>query len=192
MVIDDTNANPSLSTDPLPNKPAQPGPPVCDPIASLDSSAPLLIHSPSATHPQNCQLFKQSKSYLTHQAQTIQSHLTAILPGLIQAEVRIQCAQLAQEIGTQISLIWEEAFRPAGDQNDPMLPSCEEGENEGSRGHGNWFAKRSYNEKKGKEVKFATESDSKGDKPDDNKADDADEDDESSGNKGNEGASRGS
>ena len=44
-----------------------------------------------------------------------------------------------------------------------MLPSCEEGENEGSR------AKHSYNEKKRKKVEFATESNSKGDEPDDNK-----------------------
>ena len=46
--------------------------------------------------------------------------------------------------------------------------------------------------KKGKEVKFATESNSEGDEPDDNEADDVDEDDESSGNEGDEGASRGS
>ena len=52
--------------------------------------------------------------------------------------------------------------------------------------------KCSYNKKRGKEVKFATESDSEGDEPDDNKADDADEDDESNGNEGNEGTSRGS
>ena len=97
-----------------------------------------------------------------------------------------------QEIGTQISSIWEEAFRPTGDQDDPMLPSCEEGENEGSRGCGNQLVKHSYNKKKGKEVKFATESDGEGDKPDDNEADDVDEDDESSGNEGDEGASRGS
>ena len=82
-----------------------------------------------------------------------------------------------QEIGTQIPSIREEAFRPAEDQDDLMLPSCEEGENKGSRGHGNRFAKHSYNKKKGKEVKFATESDSKGDEPDNNKADDTDEND---------------
>ena len=38
--------------------------------------------------------------------------------------------------------------------------------------------------KKGKEVKFATESNSKGDKLDDNEADDMDKDDKSSGNEG--------
>ena len=40
--------------------------------------------------------------------------------------------------------------------------------------------------------KFATESNSKGDEPDDNEADDADKDDESSGNEGDKGASRSS
>ena len=192
MVIDDTNADPSLSTDLLPSEPAQPGPPVRDPIVSLDSSGTPIDSFPISDSSTKLLAIQTVQSYLTHQAQTIQSHLTAILPILIQGEVCIQCAQLAQEIGTQMSSIWEEAFRPAGDQDDPMLPSCEEGENEGSRGHGNWFAKRSYNKKKGKEVKFATESHGKGDEPDDNEADDVDEDDESSGNEGNEGASTGS
>ena len=45
------------------------------------------------------------QTYLTHQAQAIQSHLTTILPGLIQGEVCTQCTQLAQEIGEQISSI---------------------------------------------------------------------------------------
>ena len=150
MMIDDTNADPSLSTDLLPNEPAQPGPPVHDPIVSLDSYATPIDSFPISDSSTKSSAIQTVQSYLTHQAQTIQSHLTAILPGLIQGEVHIQCAQLVQEIGTQISLIWEEAFRPAGDQDDPMLPSCEEGENKGSRGHGNWFAKRSYNKKRGR------------------------------------------
>ena len=192
MVIDDTNADPSLSTDLPPNEPAQSGPPVHDSIVSLDSSAtPINSFSVSGSSTK-LSAIQTVQSYLTHQAKMIQLHLTAILPGLIQGEVCIQCTQLVQKIGTQISSIQEEAFRPAGDQDDLMLPSCEEGENEGSRGCGNEFTKHSYNKKKGKEVKFATESDSEGDELDDNKADNADKDDESSGNEGNEGARRGS
>ena len=45
------------------------------------------------------------QAYLTQQTQVIQSHMTAILPGLIQGEVHTQCTQLAQEIGAHISLI---------------------------------------------------------------------------------------
>lgn len=72
------------------------------------------------------------QTYLTHQAQAIQSHLTTILPGLIQGEVRTQCTQLAQEIGGQISSIREEFNRHTGDQDDPML----EVENRGSSRRG--------------------------------------------------------
>jgi hypothetical protein len=161
MVINDTNANPSLSTDPLPNEPAQPGPPVHDPIVSLDSSATPINSFPISDSSTKLSAIQTVQTYLTHQAQMIQLHLTAILPGLIPGEVCIQCTQLAQEIGTQISLIQEEAFRPTGDQNDAMFPFCEEGKNKGRRGHGKQFTKHSYNKKKRKEVKFATESDSK-------------------------------
>ena len=125
MVINDTNADPSLSTDPLPNEPAQLGPPVHDPIVFLDSSATPIDSFPISNSSTKLSAIQTVQSYLTHQAQMIQSHLTAILPGLIQGEVCIQCTQLVQEIGTQISSIWEEAFRSAGDQDDPMLPSCE-------------------------------------------------------------------
>jgi hypothetical protein len=176
MVIDDTNADPSLSTNLLANEPAQPGPSVHDPIVSLDSSATPINLFPISDSSTKSSAIQTVQTYLTHQAQMIQSDLTAILPGLIQGEVYIQCAQLAQEISTQISLIQEKAFRPTGDQADLMLPFCEENENAGSRGHGKQFAKHSYNQKKRKEVKFATESNSKGDEPDDNKADDVDED----------------
>jgi hypothetical protein len=98
------------------------------------------------------------QTYLTHQTQAIQSHLTEILPSLIQGEVRNQCAQLAEKIGAQISSIREEVSRPTGDQDDPM--SGEEGENEGSRGFGKRSARCSRDKGKGKEGRFATESDS--------------------------------
>jgi hypothetical protein len=114
----------------------------------------------------------------------MQSNLTAILPGLVQGEVRIQCAQLAQEIGSQISLIRQEAMRPTGDLDDPMLPSCEEGENEGSRGRGKQSVRRSHNKSKGKEVRFATGNDSDIDRPD--------EGDEGSGIESDEGINKGS
>jgi len=104
----------------------------------------------------------------------------------------MQCAQLSEEIGIHISSLKEEAFRPTGDEDDPMLPPREEGENEGSRGRGKRFARRSYNKRKGKEVRFANESDSEEDEPDNNEADEADEEDESSGNEGDERISRGS
>ena len=48
------------------------------------------------------------QTYLTHQAQAIQSHLITILPGLIQGEVRTQYSQLARQIGNQITSIREE------------------------------------------------------------------------------------
>jgi hypothetical protein len=163
----------------LPNEPAQPGPPVHDPIVFLELSAiPINSFSVSDSSTKSSAI-QTVQTYLTHQAQMIQLHLTAILPGLIQGEVCIQCTQLVQKIGTQISLIREEAFRPAGDQDDLMLPTCEEGENEGSRGRGKWFAKRSYNKKKKKEVKLAIENDSEKVKPDDNKADNMDKDNKS-------------
>ena len=149
---------PTFNSDPLPNEPAQPGP----------------VRGPTVSPIQTVQTF------LT---QTIQSNLTVILPGLIQGEVRIQCAQLALEIGSQISSIREEVI--TGDLDDPMLPSCEEGENEGSRGRGKRSARRSYNKRKGKEVRFATGSDSETDKSDE-------DDDEGSGIEGDEGINKGS
>ena len=87
-----------------------------------------------------------------------------MIPSLIQGEVCIQCTQLSQEIGAQISSIQEEV----GDQDDLMLPSCKENENEGSRGHGKQFTRLSYDKGKGKEVRFATESNSE---PDDSGSD---------------------
>ena len=148
----------TFNPDPLPNEPAQPGPPVRDPAIS-----PI----------------QTIQTYLTHQAQTVQSNLTAILPGLIQEEVRIQCAQVAKTIDTQISSLREEVVGPTGDPDDPMLPSGEEGENEGSRGHGKRSARHSYNKRKGKEVRFAAESDSE--------VDEANEDDEGGESEGDEG-----
>ena len=131
------------NSDPLPNEPVQPGLPVCGPTVS-----PIQ----------------------TFVAQTIQMILPEIPPGLIQGEVRIQCAQLAQEIGTQISSIRDEAIGPTGDPDDPMLPS---GGIKGSRGGDNRSARCSYNKRKGKQVTFAKESDSE--------ADEMDKDDEGSG-----------
>jgi hypothetical protein len=59
-----------------------------------------------------------------------------------------------------------------------MLPSCEEGENEGSIGRGKRSARCSYDKGKGKEVMFATESNSE---PDDSGAHGSDGDDEGGG-----------
>ena len=94
--------------------------------------------------------------YSTHQAQAIQSHLTAVLPSLIQGEVHTQCTQLAQEIGAQISSIQEELIRPTGDQDDLMLSSSEE--NKGSRGHGKQPLRHSCNKEKGKKGRSTLES----------------------------------
>ena len=99
------------------------------------------------------------QSYLTHETRSIQSHLTAVLPGLIQGEVRTQCAQLAQEIGAQITSIRKEVFTPTGDQDDPMSPSREEGENEDRRGRDKRSARCGRRKGKRKEGGFATESD---------------------------------
>ena len=96
------------------------------------------------------------QNYLTCQAQAIQLHLTVVLPGLVQGEVCTQCAQLAQEIGAQISLIQEELIRPTGDQDDPMLSSSEE--NKGGRGHGKQPLRHSCNKGKGKKGRSALES----------------------------------
>jgi hypothetical protein len=154
-------------SDPLPNEPTQPG---------------LPVHGPTVSSIQTIQTF------LT---QTIQSNLTAILPGLIQGEVRIQCAQLAQEIGTQISSIRDEVIRPTGDPDDPMLPSCEEGEIEGSRGRDKQSTRRSYNKRKGKQVRLGKESDGEtegsGSEGDEGNGSEGDEGNGSEGNEGNEG-----
>ena len=106
-------------------------------MGSIFSSSPALPVTPTDASPISDSSTRLSaiqtvQTYLSHQTQTIQSHLTAVLPGLIQGEVRIQCGQLAQEIGAQISSIQEEVINPIEDQDDPMLPSSE-GENEGSR-----------------------------------------------------------
>jgi hypothetical protein len=145
------------NSDPLPNEPAQPG---------------LPVRGPTVSPTQTIQTFV---------AQTIQTILPEILPGLIQGEVRIQCAQLAREIGTQISLIRDKAIGPTGDPDDPMLPS---GEIKGSRGGDKRSARRSYNKRKGKQVTFAKESDSE--------TDEMDKDDQGSGSEGDEGISNGS
>lgn len=183
-----------LGSAPLPNEPAQPGPPVRGPAVSTyltplaqtiqepltSNSDPLPNEPPQPGPPVHDPAVSPIQTVQTYLTQMIQSNLTAILPGLVQGEVRMQCAQIAQQIGTQISSIREEVIRPTGDPDDPMLPSCEEdkGENEGSRGRGKRSARRSYNKRTGKEVRFGSDSDSE--------ANEADEDDE-----GDEGISRG-
>jgi len=147
------------NSDPLPNESAQPGLPVRGPTVSPIQTV---------------------QTFLT---QTIQTILPEILPSLIQGEVRIQCAQLAQEIGTQISSIRDEVIRPTGDPDEPMSPSCEEGEIEGSRGRDKRSARCRYNKRKGKQVKLAKESNSE--------TDETDKDDEGSGSEGDEGISKG-
>jgi hypothetical protein len=170
-----------FNSDPPPNEPAQPGPPVPassptvlptsvdaayiaphinlpthnlvdTPPTNSSSPAPHAspTHAPPAVSDSSTRLsaIQTVETYLNHQTQAIQSHLTAVLPGLIQEEVRTQCAQLAQEIGAQISSIQKEVISPTGpgDQDDPMLPFSEEVENEGSRGHGKRSARRHYSQ----------------------------------------------
>jgi hypothetical protein len=108
------------------------------------------------------------QTYLSHQAQAIQSHLTTILPSLIQGEVRTQYSQLAEEIGVQISSIREEFNRHTGDQDDPMLPSSEEGENRGSSRHGG-RSRRNHHR---------SQQPNNGDEADGDEADEEDEGDE--------------
>jgi len=138
------NASSSHTLDGTPQGPTpQPSPTVSptavdNPADMPSTSSPSLPASPATPSPisnssTGLSAIQTVQSYLTHQAQEIQSHLTAALPDLIQGEVRTQCAQLAQEIGNQISLIREELIRPIGDQDDPMLPSSAEGER-GERG----------------------------------------------------------
>ena len=183
LASDATNASSSHTLDGTPqgsplnsgqsgqfsNEPAHPAPgPSVSPTAdapynppSTSSSSPASPATPTNASPVNdlstrLPAIQTVQTYLTHQAEAVQSHLIAVLPGLVQEEVRLQCVQLAQEIGAQISSIREELIRPIGDQDDPMLSSSEEGQNEGSRGR----AKRSSHDKgKDKGRKFAMESD---------------------------------
>ena len=104
---------------------------VDNPVDIPSTSSPSLPASPAtpsiSDSSTRSSAIQTVQSYLAHQAQEIQSHLTAVLPDIIQREVRAQCAQL---IGNQISSIREELNRPIGDQDDPMLPSSAEGDNE--------------------------------------------------------------
>jgi len=186
-ILSGTQQEPLLfNSDPPSTEPAQPGPPVPDltvsptaidvaytappinlpmhnladmPFTNRSSSASPATPTPIRNSPTRLSAIQTVQTYLTHQAQTIQLHLTAVLPGLIQEQVCTQCAQLAQEISAHISSIWEEVIRPTGDQDDPMLPSSEEGVNKGSRGCSKQSARSSYNKEKGKEVRFTMESD---------------------------------
>jgi hypothetical protein len=145
-----------------------------DNSSDRDDSSPSLINPPDTSSssppasPTNASPIRDSsarlsaiqtvQSYLNHEAEAIRSHLTTVLPELIQGEVRTQCNQLAQEIGAQIQSIREEIIRPTGDQDDPMLPSSEEGENGDSRGRGKRSARRSRNKGKGKETESDNEA----------------------------------
>jgi hypothetical protein len=159
-------AHPAPSPSVSPTADAPYNPPINPPINPADmpstsSSSPASPAIPTNASPVNdsstrLPAIQTVQTYLTHQAEAVQSHLIAVLPGLVQEEVRLRCVQLAQEIGAQISSIREELIRPIGDQDDPMLSSSEEGENEGSRGR----AKQSSHDKgKEKGRKFAMESD---------------------------------
>jgi len=173
-ILGRTQQEPLLfNSDPPPTEPAQPGPQVPDltvlptaidvvytvppinlpmhnladmPSTNRSSSASPATPTPISNSPTRLSAIQTVQTYLTHQAQTIQLHLTAVLTGLIQEEVCTQCAQLAQEISAYISSIWEEVIRPTGDQDDPMLPSSEEeGVNKDSRGCSKQSARSSYN-----------------------------------------------
>jgi len=176
MMVDDTGDNYGDNDDssrqsPLPNQM------LSSPGHVAETGRPPLGSSPASLQTP----LMPGATIQTFVAQTIQTILPEILPGLIQGEVRIQCAQLAQEIGTQISSIRDEAIGPTGDPDDPMLPS---GEIKGSRGGDKRSARRSYNKRKGKQVTFAKESDSE--------TDETDKDDQGSGSEGDEGISKGS
>lgn len=146
-------------------------PPTHNPVDTLSTngfSPPASPAHPTITLPVSDSSTRLSaiqtvQTYLTSQTHAIQSHLTAVLPGLIQGEVRTQCTQLAQEIGAQILSIREEVNRSSGDQDDPMLPS-DDGENEGSRGRGKRSTRCSRD--KGKGGRFATHSDNEADNED--------------------------
>lgn len=145
-----SGAPPSSSSPPPPHSPATP-PSLATPPSPATPTDALSISDPST----GSSAIQTIQTYLASQAQAIQSHLTGVLPGLIQGEVRIQCTQLAQEIGAQISSIREEVNRPFENQDDLMLTFIDEGQTEGSRGRD----KRSTRCSRDKGGRFATESD---------------------------------
>src|ERR1700678_3288016 len=109
---DSGNGDDSRRKSPLPGHSVQqeiprPLSPMVDP--SLSSSSTALPATPTNASP---------VGDLSTTLSAIQTVLTAVLPGLIQGEVRIQCTKLAQDIGAQISSIQEEVNRPPGDQDD--------------------------------------------------------------------------
>ena len=134
MAIDDNPAGMSSFPPASPATPSPATPTYASPVS--DSSTMPTYASPVSDSSTRLSAIQTVQTYLAHEAQAIQSHLTTVLPSLIQGEVHIQCSQLAQEIGDQISSIREEFNRHTGDQDDPMLPSSEEGENRGSRRRG--------------------------------------------------------
>ena len=133
----------AFNSGPPLNEPAQNEHPVADPTVSpkpmspsthnpedMSTSSPaspttLTNSSPVRDSSTRRSAIETVQNYLNHEAQAIQLHLTAVLPSLIQREVHAQCAQLAQEIGAQISSIRKEVCTPTDDQDDPILLSQE-------------------------------------------------------------------
>jgi hypothetical protein len=192
-----------FNSGPPPTEPAQPGTPVSGPTvnpADTSSSSPpaspatLTNASPIGDSSTKVSAIQTVQSYLNHEVEAIRSHLTADLPGLIRGEVRTQCTQLAQEIGAQIQSIREELIRPTGDQDDPMLPSSEDGENGDSRGRGKRSARCRRDKGKGKGKGKGTESDNEVEEiqrhlhhsQESNNGDEADEEDEGGENESEE------
>lgn len=179
MNAEGSESNQPHSQTPSPSLPASPAIPVRDLSTRLSAIQTVQTY------------------ILTHEAQAIQSHLTAVLPGLIQGEVRTQYAQLAQEIGAQISSIREEVIRSTGDQDDPMS-SSNEGDQD-SREHGKRSSGRSHDKRKGKTWRFATGSGNEVEETrrqhhrshQPNNGDEADEEDEGDENESDEGRSAG-
>jgi hypothetical protein len=146
--------------------------PMHNPADTSGSSPPASPATPFGDPSTRLSAMQTVQTYLTQETQAIQTHLTTVLPGLIQKEVHTQCSHLAQEISGQISSLRKEVLRPTGDQDDPMSSSIEEGENEDSSGRGKRSARHSRDKGKGGARRFAMEGDNA------NNGDEADEEDE--------------
>lgn len=159
-------------------------PPMHNPTDTSGSSQPASPATPVGDPSTKLSAMQTVQTYLTQETQAIQTHLTTVLPGLIQDEVRTQCSQLAQEISGQISSLRKEVLSPTGDQDDPMSPSIEgEGENEHSSGRGKRSARHSRDKGKKGARRFATEDDkaNNGDEPDEDEGGENESTDEMSG-----------
>lgn len=104
----------------------------------------------------------------------IQTVLTTILPDLIQGEVRMQCAKLAEEIGAQIASIREEVIG-AGDQDDPMILYKE---SENSRGGDKQSVRCSRDKGKEKDGYRRSQPNKRDETDDENQGDDDESDKE--------------